>query len=329
MDDGLPDMQALSGLAASALGCTVTVTDVHRLRGGTRKGVHRLGLDDGSSVVLYLWREEEDWWRTVREHEPHPDDPLGESSGLSLFAAAHRELSAAGVLVPQILLLDDSRSRLAADVALVQDVAGGSLEDLIADDAGAAQPVLVQLAQALRAMEAVMHPTFGKVHEADRPKTLTFPQVVLQRALVHVESASRREPRIRAVADHLREELHTRAVPVSPRTGFSLVHGELGPDHVRVDEQGRPVLVDIEGLMWAEAEWEHAFLELRFADHYGVLRSPGLDQDRLRLYRLAFYISLVEGPLRLLETGFPHPEGMRTIAEANLARALATLGSTQ
>ncbi len=88
------------------------------------------------------------------------------------------------------------------------------------------------------------------------------------------------------------------------------------------------MLVDIEGLMWGEAEWEHAFLELRFADHYEVLRCPGLDQDRMQLYRLAFYISLVEGPLRLLETGFPHPEGMRAIAEANLARALATLGAT-
>jgi hypothetical protein len=111
---------------------------------------------------------------------------------------------------------------------------------------------------------------------------------------------------------------------VRPRIGYSLVHRELGSDHVRVDRLGRPVLIDIEGLMWADTEWEHAFLELRFGDHYAALRAADLDEARLQLYRLALHISLVEGP-QLLETDFPDADTMRDIAEYNLAQALAAV----
>jgi hypothetical protein len=78
--------------------------------------------------------------------------------------------------------------------------------------------------------------------------------------------------------------------------------------------------------MYFDAEWEHVFLSFRFGPHYDGLRAPGLDPDRLRLYRLAMHLNLVAGPLRLLDGDFPHPELMRGIAEHNLARALALLG---
>ncbi|MEV5879986.1 hypothetical protein AB0L75_38405 [Streptomyces sp. NPDC052101] len=42
---------------------------------------------------------------------------------------------------------------------------------------------------------------------------------------------------------------------VRPRAGHSLVHGELGPDHVLLDVCGRPALIDVEGLMYFDAEW--------------------------------------------------------------------------
>ena len=32
--------------------------------------------------------------------------------------------------------------------------------------------------------------------------------------------------------------------------GDELIHGELGPDHVLIDERGHPVIIDIEGVMF-------------------------------------------------------------------------------
>ncbi|GAA3504094.1 hypothetical protein GCM10019016_112070 [Streptomyces prasinosporus] len=52
---------------------------------------------------------------------------------------------------------------------------------------------------------------------------------------------------------------------------------------------------------------------------------PGLDPARLDLHLLAMRLSLVAGPLRLLDGGFPHRTEMRDIAEHNAREALAAL----
>ncbi len=68
-----------------------------------------------------------------------------------------------------------------------------------------------------------------------------------------------------------------------------------------VDDAGTPVLIDIEGTMVFDVEWEHAFLELRFGPLYPLLRTVPLDEARMRLYRLVQHLSLVAGPLLLID----------------------------
>ncbi|GAA3713694.1 hypothetical protein GCM10022224_094110 [Nonomuraea antimicrobica] len=109
---------------------------------------------------------------------------------------------------------------------------------------------------------------------------------------------------------------------MAPRTEYAVVHGELGPDHVLVDADGNPVLIDIEGLMYFDVEWEHVFLRIRLHDGYGPLQADGLDEDRLALYMLAQRLSLTAGPLRLLDGDFPDRAFMADIAEHNLQHAL-------
>jgi hypothetical protein len=74
-----------------------------------------------------------------------------------------------------------------------------------------------------------------------------------------------------------------------------------------------------------DVEWEHAYLELRFGDRYRYLAAEGLDGDRLRFYRLATYLSLVAGPLRLLAGDFPDRDAMNAIVSANIERTLGQL----
>jgi hypothetical protein len=151
--------------------------------------------------------------------------------------------------------------------------------------------------------------------------------VVLDRALADLAEAAARVDRLAAVRDRLAGVTRELATAVRPRREYGLIHGELGPDHVLVDGHGHPVIIDVEGLMFFDVEWEHAFMRFRFGEHYRALRQEpdGLDDRRIRFYTLALRLSRAAGPLRLLDGDYPERELMREIAEANIDRALAFL----
>ncbi len=291
----------LTDIARAAYGRELR--DVARLHGGSKKGVYRLTLDDGTTGIAYVWRDSENYWPV------HEQDPLfGDASGRDLFLTAHTALSEAGARVPRLVLAD-------SDTVVVEDLGGEFLEQLLDDDPGP----LERLWEDVETMHQCLSPRYGRpgsLRPADAPPV---PDVVLQRALGHLDACCARVPRIAAARNRLETQLRQRHSVIEPRTRYGLVHGELGPDHVLVAD-GQPVLIDIEGAMFFDVEWEHAFMELRFGPHHRP--APGLDPARLDLYRLAQHLSLVEGPLRLLDGDFPHRDAMREIAEHNIERTL-------
>ncbi|MFD2467459.1 phosphotransferase family protein [Amycolatopsis silviterrae] len=295
----------LAGVVRAAFGARELVS-AERLRGGSKKGVYRLTLDDRTTSVAYVWNAGENYWPEAATED---GDPFGHSGGVGLFAAAHAALSEAGVRVPEVILLDDA-------VALVEDVRGGSLETLMDQDPPRARHVLARLGEAVQTL-----------HSCTRSaRTGPLEHLVLRRALDHLAEAAARVEPIAAVERRLAELLGERHAAVAPRGEDRLIHGELGPDHVLVDEHDEPVLIDIEGAMFFDVEWEHVFLELRFGADYRYFRNSELDLDRMRFYRLAQYLSLVAGPLRLLDGDFPHRAGMLDIVDQNIARTLGQLG---
>ncbi|MEV7036319.1 phosphotransferase [Streptomyces sp. NPDC093272] len=313
----------LAPLAREALGrAPATVT---RLRGGSKKGVYRLALDNGRTAIAYVWSPQEDYWGPA---DADIRDPFAHASGLGLFLSAHDRLTELGVRTPRLLFADEEAEHLPVFAAVVEDVRGGSLETLLRSDPGAARVPLARLAGTLGVLRECTAPGYGKaalVEEGGKPLGSSCEQVVADRAVRDVEELAGRDPRVREVARPLAERIRELHDAVRPRDSASLVHGELGPDHVLVTEEGDPALIDIEGLMYFDAEWEHVFLRLRFGPAYDVLRTAELDEDRMALYRLAMHLNLVAGPLRLLDGDFPDREPMRDIAESNLRQVLSLL----
>ena len=317
----------LAGPVRAGFGAQRRITAIDRLRGASKKGVYRLWLDSGSAVICYVWAADENYW------PGGPDgavadlaDPFSEASGAEEFEAGHTELASLGVPVPELIVLDRSRSAYPADIALVEDVPGPSLEQRLAGQEPGTRQTMMLLGESLRAMHSHAGPRAGKLAWARSAAAAGQPQppceqVVLARALSDLASSARLDGRVAAVRERLQELLCRLRAAIAPRQRLGLVHGELGPDHVLVRADGTPVLIDIEGLMFFDAEWEHVFLQLRFRDHYGYLADPGLDEARLLLYRLAMHLNLVAGPLRV-EPDFPDRAAMLDIAEWNLQRVL-------
>lgn len=321
---GFAEAEDLSGVVRGALGAGVRVVGVDRLRGGSKKGVYRvrLGGSDPSSVIVYRWADEENFWPDSTDDDV--TDPFAPASGLAPFLAARRRLDEVGARVPRLLWADGTRQRY----AVVEDIPGGTLETLFETDPGRADAALDDLARTLHLMRRHHAPRYGRVDVLERGGIAagsSCEQLVLDRARRDLEEAAGRDTRIGAVRGRLDERLRELRALVAPRTEYGLVHGELGPDHVLVSAEGHAVLIDIEGLMYFDVEWEHVFLRIRFGERYAALSRPGLDPGRLDLYLLAMRLSLVAGPLRLLDGDFPDRESMRGIAEHNLREALALL----
>ncbi|MER6567587.1 phosphotransferase [Streptomyces sp. NPDC001093] len=324
----LAEIEDLSGLVRDVLGSGCRVVAVDRLRGGSKKGVYRVRVDGTpmTSVIVYSWAEEENFW--PGQNGIDTSDPFAPASGLVPFLTAQRSLAGLGVRAPRILLADDSQHLYPADVAVVEDISCGTLEALFESDPARGTAALNDLAAMVDVMHRHLAPTYGRVDLLEQGGTASgasCEQLVLDRALRDIEETSGRDRRIAAADGHLRERLHGLAALVTPRTAYGLIHGELGPDHVLVDADGHAVLIDIEGLMHFDIEWEHVFLQLRFGKRYPVLSRPGLDPQRLDLYMLAMRLSLVAGPLRLLDGDYPDQALMHEIAEHNLKEALALL----
>jgi hypothetical protein len=324
------DVESLRPAVRAALGGDRRLLGMVRLAGGSKKGAYRLTMDDGGTVLLYAWSDSEDYWQGVLpEGAEDPADPFSHPSGLAPFEAAARRLTSAGIRCPEILFSDRSRALYPADIAVVEDVAGGSLEALLERDPVAAERPLGVLADWLTAMGGVRSPSFGKVAFVDaggRSRGTSCAAVMLGRALAELSEIAGRDRRAAVAQDRLTETLHSLAGPIESRSALPLIHGELGPDHVLLDRCGEPVLIDIEGAMYFDAEVEHVWMRMRFGEHYAKLSREGLDEDRLRFYQLCMHLDLVAGPLRIADTSHPKREWFRGLAEWHLQRALQYQG---
>jgi hypothetical protein len=320
----------LAGVARAALGRHRALESVARLAGGSRKGVYRLTMDDGATAIAYLWAAGENYWPDAAEDDDDRD-PFSSSAGLDPYEAARHRLDRLGLRVPEVYLRDRGHTHLPADLIVLEDFPGENLESLLERDPAAATPTMERLAADLDRMRRHRAPTFGKVALVEAGGTSRRPtceRTVLDLAERCLAEAAARDPRIAAARDRLDRRLHDLADAVRPRAEYSLIHGELGMDHVLIDRDRNPVLIDIENLMYFDVEWEHVFLRIRLRDEYHRVATTGLDEARLAFYLLAQRLSLTAGPLRLLDGDFPDRAFMRSIAEHNLTEALSLAAQT-
>jgi hypothetical protein len=320
------DTESMRPVVRAVFGPDRSLLRAERLAHGSKKGAYRLTMDNGGTALAYAWDDSEDYWQGVLpEGADDPADPFSHASGLALFEAAARRLASAGVRCPEILFADRSRSLYPADIAVVEDVTGGSLEALLEKDPVAAEHPLSVLAGWLAAMAAVRSVRLGKVAFVDaggRSSVASCERVMLERALAELTEIAGRDARAAGAQGRLEETLHSLAELIEPRAAAALVHGELGPDHVLLDRRGEPVLIDIEGAMYFDVEVEHVWMRMRFGEHYAKLSRGGLDEDRLRFYQLCMHLDLVAGPLRIADSSHPERAWFRSVAEHHLQCAL-------
>ncbi|MGW4642920.1 hypothetical protein ACWEN6_30690 [Sphaerisporangium sp. NPDC004334] len=122
------DAGSLTPVMREVFGSDRRIAGVDRLLNGSKKGVYRATLDDATSTIVYVWNADEDYWDgLLPDGHDDPSNPFAHASGISFFEGATRRLEAVGARSPRVLLADRGRNLYPGDIAVAEDVRGGTL----------------------------------------------------------------------------------------------------------------------------------------------------------------------------------------------------------
>lgn len=312
------DQADLQDYIGRIFGTSYLVARVSRMHGGAQKVVYKMECSNGFSCVLYVW----DLSMNYFEEEKANEDINEQSYGSNLFELNNKYLIQHGIQTPALYDLNNERSRYSFDYALVEYIDGRKAEIFFQDsDLSVQDQVFQRLGDMLTTMHTNERQIFGKAN-ANEISTEPCHLLKMEDAKVQLAYASQHLEKIRANQSKLLDKLYTLEARMKPRKQYGFIHGEMGPDHVLVNDKLEPFLIDIEGAMFYDIEHEHSFLEMRFGDFYRYLKNDRLDLDRLLFYQLHHHISLTSAGLKLLHRGFPDQQFAKGLAEYQSERAL-------
>ncbi|ETI68499.1 phosphotransferase [Neobacillus vireti] len=303
------------------------VLTVKQLHGGAQKVVYKVACLDGFTCILYVW----DWSKNyvLGRAKNEKAKPIGQSYGAELFEYNFKYLQQLGIRVPNVYYIDRTQSSYSFDFAIVEDVGNIDLSAYIQANPELKPFVLKKLENMLKRIHKHSSEKYGQLNLVDRieKQSLTCEQIVLNETLKDLDHLVGNVPSIAENKDRLTKVLYKLYGDLSPRRKYGLIHGELGPDHVRVDPEGNPILIDIEGCKFFDIEYEHAFLEFRFGEHYRYIRNDELDPNRMLFYKFHLHISYSSGPIKIIEGGFPDADFIRDIVDYNVKATLGFLNN--
>lgn len=300
-------------------GTDYRIRNSSRMHGGAQKVVYKIECSNKFTCVLYVW----DLAASYFQEEQTSPDINGRWYGSDLFEMNTKFLTQHGIRTPILYYLNTERQQCHLDYALVEYVEGQKAEDYFQHTNPLVQDqIFQQLGDMLSNMHAIQRAGYGKLnHEAINEDEkchliqLKDAESLLGYASHHLDSINNNHHK-------LLDTLHKFEANICSRASYGFIHWELGPDHVLVNDALEPVLIDIEGAMFYDLEYEHSFLEFRFGQHYRFLKNTNLDAQRMLFYRFYHHISLVTGGLKLLHRGFPNQQFAKGLIEYHLKSLL-------
>ncbi|MGM7724796.1 phosphotransferase [Metabacillus sp. Hm71] len=308
----------LQDYVKKVFGSDYLVVRILKINGGAQKVIFKLDFSNGFSCVLYIWDPASNYF----QEEQANADINERSYGSDLFELNNQYLIQQGIRTPALYDLNTERTRYPFDYALVEYVAGHKAEDYFHHSDSKVQNKLFQkLGDMLARMHTNNKKSYGKLnHELINTESCHL--LLMENAKEQLSYASQYLECIRANQIKLLDTLYELESRIKPRTQYRFIHGELGPDHVLVNDELDPFLIDIEGAMFFDIEHEHSFLEFRFGDFYRFLKNDALDYNRMLFYRFHHHISLTSGGLKLFHRGFPDKQFAKGLADHHSQSAL-------
>lgn len=309
------DLQEYVGMV---FGASYLVTDISKMHGGAQKVVYKIKCSNKFTCVLYVW----DLSNNYFQEEIENDEINKQSYGGELFELNNKYLIQCGIKTPVLYDLNKERNHYSFDYALVEYVDGNKAEDYFHhSDSEIQDKVFQQLGDMLTIMHTNERKYYGNLNQSGI-YTGNCHHIQMENVKKQLSYISQHIDSIGFKQSKLLDKLYELESRIEPRSRYGFIHGELGPDHVLVNGNLEPYLIDIEGAAFFDIEHEHSFLEFRFGNYYRYLTNDTLDPNRMIFYRFHHHISLTSGGLKLLHRGFPDQKFARDLADYHSRCAL-------
>lgn len=305
------DPADLQDYVKNIFGSSYLVSKVTKMHGGAQKVVYKVDCSNGFSCVLYVW----DLTMNYFQEEIENSEIHKQSYGAELFEINNKYLTQQGIQTPKLYCLNKERNRYPYDYALVEYVDGQKAEVYFHNpDKQVKENVLQRIGDMLTRLHNNVRDTYGKVNQ-DRVNSGKCHHLQMNNARNGLAYACQYLDAIKVNHSKILEKMNDLESEIEHRSRYSFIHGELGPDHVLINEKLEPYLIDIEGAEYFDIEHEHSFLEFRFGEFYRYVQNDRLDPSRMLFYRFHHHISLISGGLKLLHRGFPNQKFARRLSE--------------
>ncbi|AZN42972.1 phosphotransferase [Paenibacillus albus] len=312
-----------------AFGNEYTVAEAANMHGGAQKVVYLVRTSNGFTLMLYIWDITHNYFQEEIEEAAAEGNEEQRSFDVELFLINNRFLREHGIRTPAIYSMNRSRERYPFDYALVEYVGGGDLQPYMDHPSIAVRDkVFGGCRELLGKLHAIQHTSWGQLTAAGKPdgKHATSCEAgIHDNAIRNLAFLTQETKLTKLQQGKLGELLVSLRESIVPRADYRFIHSELGPDHILLNEQLEPYLIDIEGAGFFDLEHEHSFLQFRFANYEHYLARTDLDAVRMRFYKLCHHISCADGGLKLLQRGFPNRALAHDIMSSNLSQTLSYL----
>mgnify|MGYP001590682092 CR=1 FL=1 len=307
----------LQNIIREKLNLNYNILQVIRIYGGAQKVTYKIECDLNFCCILYIWDKSMNYFYKERK-----ENIIFESNGSDLFELNNRFLVQNGIRTPRMYYIDRSEKNYLFDFALVEFIEGGDIEKYFDADEDTQYKIFTDLNKNIKKMHSIKSKFYGNF-KAQKSYQGRSVKLLLNKSLEDIRYSSKFHEGIFKNKLILIQKIQGLYNNIKPRNDYVFIHGEVGPNHVFVDEYLNTYLIDIESAMFFDIEYEHSFLELRFGEYYKYLTADNLDLDRLRFYKLHLYISCFSGALHLKQKGYPDMDDVNGMIEHNTKQALS------
>ena len=243
----------LQKLLKENLGLNYNILNIIRIFGGARKVTYKIECDQNFCSILYVWDNSMDYFNKKTK-----DNIVFESNGADLFELNNKLLIQNGIRTPRIYYIDRSKKDYLFDFALVEYISGGEIEKYFGADEDIQYKVFTDLDKNIKKMHSIKNQSYGNI-KAQKSYEGRSERLLLNKTLEDIQYSSKFHEGIfnnRLILIQKIQELYSN---IKPRNDYVFIHGELGPNHVFVDEHLNTYLIDIDSAMFFDIEYEHSF----------------------------------------------------------------------